>query len=158
MANYDGRLKHVHDTDIYYADGVSISTTTSWISDVADLGAKQAFVNIPVQIFWEFSANYSLLSRCTSINSVTRYEGMRQHLEIQDSSDGSTWAGSIIMIPLFDPVSAVSSTSIVSAADANLLNIGLCSIKRYSRLYIGHPTATSPSPTIKAWLRMGLTA
>lgn len=159
MSYYDGRLKHIHDTDIFYADGTSIATTTSWVSNTIDLGAAQAFVNMPVHIFWTLSGNISLLSSTSVLTTGlgnSNGAGMKTYWQIQDSADGSTWAGYILSIPMFDPVSAVSSTSIVDAATFNAMNVGIGSIKRYSRIKMTYPTASTG--TIKAWLRMGLTA
>jgi hypothetical protein len=159
MSVYDGRLAHIHDTDIFYADGLSLGTTTSWVSNTIDLGRDQAFVNQTAHIFWKISANFSLLSSIslcgTGVGNAVG-GGIRSFMRIQDSADGSTWAGSILIIPVFDPVSAVSGITIVNATTLNALNVGIGSIKRYSRLLLDYPTAASV--TIKAWLRMGLTA
>lgn len=150
MAVYDGRLKHIHDTDIFYWDGVSVTTTVSLVSDTIDLGLAQAFVNIPVHVFWTFSADFSLAS---SVGDIC----LPPAIIIQDSADGSTWAGSIAMVGLRAADIGVAGASTISATYINSKNIGVGSIKRYSRLVMTRVSATSPSATVKAWLRMGLT-
>jgi hypothetical protein len=169
MANYDGRLKHIHDTDIFYADGVSLGTTATWMSDIADLGADQAFVNIPVHIFWEISGNVSLQTSASLIsagsgaqNNTLNKPGVRSYLYIQQTglystaTSESSWT-TILAIPWFDPYSSLTNTSniVCSADEINAMNVGLGSIKRYSRLVF--PVGTTSVVTIKAWLRMGLT-
>lgn len=150
MSVYDGRLKHVRDQDLLYADAASVSTTVSYVSNTIDLGQAQAFMQQPVHIFWYFSLDFSLAS---SIGDLC----LPPAIIIQDSADGSTWAGSIAMVGMRAADIGVAGTSSISSTYLNAKNIGVGSIKRFSRIVFPRITATSPSPKFTAWLRMGLT-
>jgi hypothetical protein len=149
MSVYDGRLKHVRDYDLFYAREASVGSTVSYISDTIDFGAAQAFLNKPVHVFWSFSLDFSMAS---SIGDIC----LPPAIIIQDSADGSTWAGSIAMIGMRAADIGVAAASSISATYINGKNIGVGSIKRYSRICFPRITATSPSPKFSAWARMGL--
>lgn len=151
MAVYDARKYAVHDTDLFYWDGISITTTVSLVSDTIDLQATDLkFLTKPACVMFEISADFSLAS---SVGDIC----FPPWILLQDAADGSTFR-SIAAIPLKVTDLGVAGASTISSSFVNGLQIGVVSIRRYSRLVLPRISATSPSATIKAWLRLGLNA
>jgi hypothetical protein len=146
MANYDSRLKYIKDTDLFYWDAYAW-TAVSAVSETVDLGAAQAYANIPVSIHWEFSADFSVPS---SNGLAPPWQG----IVLEDAADGSTFV-SVMAVPLHSSgANGHNGASTVTATVINARNMGVVTIRRYSRLVIGYVGASLV--TIKAWARMGL--
>jgi hypothetical protein len=146
---YDGRIKHVHDKDLYFWDtgSPSISSTVSSLSDIIDLGDAQVFANIPVSVWIEASGNFSTVSQVSTggdYGAVDTAKGF----ELQDAADGSTFSTIAILV-------APKAALVVNAAKLNASSIGVVTCRRYLRMRWG--LGIGGAVTLKAWLRMGLT-
>lgn len=153
MANtvYDGRFKSIHDSDLFFwksSTSPTISSTTSSVSDIIDLGEAQVFANIPVAIMFDSTATVSALSQ----NSValTADKIYIPGFFLQDASDGSTFSDiAFVKWP-------ASASFAVTAAAFGQMTLGVVSCRRYVRLQQRCGVGTSGD--VRAWLRMGLTA
>ncbi len=152
---YDGRLKGIRDTDLFFWDGSGTSwtygdtlgSTISSASDILDLGADQVFINHPAVVMFEATDNFS----CASQNS-TAITLDRQYIPgfwLQDASDGSTFSDiAFVKFP------ATASYAVTATAFSEM-TLGVVKCRRYIRLY--QKCGIIGGGTYRAWLRLGLT-
>ena len=152
---YDGRLKGIHDTDLFFWEGAgtawthgpTISSTTSSVSDIIDLGSDQVFINHPTVLMFDATANFS----CLSQNSVglTADKIYIPGFFLQDASDGSTFSDiAFVKFP-------ASASFAVTATAFGEMTLGIVKCRRYLRLK--QLCGLVGGGTYRAWLRMGLT-
>jgi hypothetical protein len=155
MANYDGRKKVIKDNDLIYFNNTDWGTSAaSTISDTIDLGAAQTFGEHVPLLYFTVDRDFSFPSSVGGVSGQAACPG----LIVQDSADGSTWAGTYLEVPFFTDGKGRSGASTVTADNVNAhFPVGLGSPKRYTRLLLNYATGTA-STTIRAWLRMGLSA
>lgn len=156
MTTYDGRLKGVRDTDLFFWDGAgtawtygdTLASTISSASDCIDLGSDQVFINHPAVVMFEATAAFS----CASQNSValTTDRIYIPGFWLQDAADGSTFSDiAFIKFP-------ATASYAVTVAAFNEMTLGVVKCRRYIRLQ--QRCGIIGGGTFRAWLRLGLTA
>ncbi len=156
MATYDGRLKGVRDYDLFFWDGsgtswekgTTLASTVSSASEILDLGADQVFINHPAVVMFEATASVSALSQNST--GLTADKIYIPGFWLQDASDGSTFSDiAFVKWP-------ADASFAVTAAAFSEMTLGVVKCRRYIRL--NQKCGVGTSGTIRAWLRLGLTA
>ncbi|MDD5391081.1 MAG: hypothetical protein PHD37_17220 [Gallionellaceae bacterium] len=157
MATYDGRLKGVRDTDLFFWDGAgatwtygpTMSSTISSVSDILDLGSDQVFINHPAVIMFETTG---ATVSCLSIHSsgLTASKCAVPGFWLQDAADGSTFSA-IGFVKMPGDASLDCTATLF-----NDMTLGVVKCRRYLRLF--QQMGVGVDGTVRAWLRLGLTA
>jgi hypothetical protein len=153
---YDGRFKGILDADLVFWDGagtawnrgVTLASSSSSYSETLDLGADQVFDEIPAIVMFDTTATVSALSAHSTALIADKIS--IPGFFVQDASDGSTFSDiSFVKWP-------ADASFTCSVANWNKMCIGLGYVRRYVRLQ--QRCGVGTTGTVRAWLRIGLTA